>query len=162
MKKLFYVLVLIAILYGIYYFYIRSGQVAQERIQMSQQTSKSYDQQLEKLQKIAKMKDWQTHLVSFQRLDRSQDRAQMQKLIQEIAVKHHVKVVDWNKNFDVYEFSLLADLDTDVYEFWQACARQFPGQLQPVSLGLFRPHKAHEKVQGRIHFVNVLEPREHT
>src|SRR6516164_8720898 len=146
MKKLFYLLVLVAVLYGIYHFFIKSGRVAQERIRMSEQMSKSYNKQLEKLKKIEQMKDWHVHLVSFQRLDRVQDSQQMRKVIYEIAAKHHVKIVDWNKHRDVYECSLLADLDTDVYEFWQACSRQFPGQLQPISLGLFRPHKPQEKM----------------
>lgn len=160
MKKIFLFLIVVAIVYGIYYVVMHSGRMAQENIHMTQGRGHEFKRQLEQVSQISRMKNWQAELVSFQRMDHKIDRDQLQKRFQEIAVKHHVKIVEWAKRQNVYALSLLADLDTDVYEFWQACVRQMPGQLQPVSVGLFRPNKAQEKVQGRIDFVSVLEPRE--
>lgn len=160
MKKLFYLLIFVTILCGIYLFVSRSGKLAQESLFVSKAESQHCSHQIELLHKLSKMKNWQAYLAVFQRVERPPDGKNIQKIFKDMAVKYHVSIVEWNKHRDVYELSLLADLDTDVCEFWQACARQLPGQIYPITYGLYRSSKVLGKVQGRIRFINVLEPKE--
>jgi hypothetical protein len=160
MRKIIFFLIGIAIIFGIYSVVMYSGTIAKERLQEVRLNIKERTRALEQLQQISRINNWQAHLVSFQRVNQKIDLQQVQKLISEIAAKYLVNIIECSKNQNVYALAVLADLDLDVYEFWQACVYQMSGQLQPVSFGLFRPSKPHGKVQGRIQFVNLLEPRD--